>query len=323
MTTLDNETLIEMYRIIALARAVDERLWQMNRQGLTHFAVPCAGHEAVGVGYAFAMKRGHDFMAPHYRDVSALLAFGSTAADIMLHALAKRADPSSGGRQMYAHWGDRRHNIVSLSSPQPNHVLHGVGMALASKLRGEDVVTVIGFGDGGSSKADCHEGMNFAAIHRLPCVFICENNGYSISVPLSRQSGVQDIALRARGYGFDGVVVDGWDPVAVHSVSQAAIDRARQGGGPTLIEAKCERLMPHTSNDDDTRYRARDEREQMKDRDPLPYFKRQLLGASVLTENLLQQIDDGVAAEVNAAQQTAMSAPLPTGEDVMKHIYAE
>jgi 2-oxoisovalerate dehydrogenase E1 component alpha subunit len=319
--TLDHENLIELYRTMALARALDDRLWQMNRQGLSHFAVPCAGHEAVGAGYTLAMKRGHDFMSPHYRDVSALLAFGVTAADIMLHALAKHGDPSSVGRQMYAHWGDRRHHILTLSSPQPNHVLHGVGIALAAKLRAEDCVSVIGFGDGGSSKGDVHEGMNFAGIHQLPCVFICENNGYSISVPQSKQMAIRDVAIRARGYGFEGIVVDGCDPVAVYEAAQRAIDRARGGGGPTLIEAKLERLLPHTSNDDDSRYRSREELERMKQRDPLPLFQRRLLGGGVLSAALLQQIEDGIRREVDAAQQTATSAPDPTGDDTMKHVY--
>ena len=324
MHSLDNEHLIELYRTMALTRAIDERLWQMNRQGLTHFAVPCAGHEAVGAAYAFAMRRGHDFMAPHYRDVAALLAFGTTATDIMLHALAKHGDPSSGGRQMYAHWGDRKHNIVSLSSPQPNHILHGVGMAFATHLRGEDAVTVIAFGDGASSKGDAHEGMNFAGVHKLPCVFICENNGYSISVPQTKQMAISDLAIRARGYGFDGVVVDGCDPVAVYNMTRAAIAAARRGDGPTLIEAKVERLLPHTSNDDDTRYRSREELEQIKrERDPLPLFAQRLVRDGVLNDDICAQLTSDIAREIDEAQRIAMSAPDPTGNDVMRHIYAD
>jgi 2-oxoisovalerate dehydrogenase E1 component alpha subunit len=324
MTTLDNEHLIELYRTIALARALDERLWQMNRQGLTHFAVPCAGHEAVGAAYAFAMRRGHDFMAPHYRDVSALLAIGQAPADIMLHALAKRDDPSGAGRQMYAHWGDRKRNIVTLSSPQPNHILHGVGIALASQLRGEDAVTVIGFGDGATSKGDFHEGLNFAGIHKLPCVFICENNGYSISVPQSKQMAVADVAIRAQGYGFEGIVVDGCDPIQVYETSHAAIAKARGGGGPTLIEAKVERLLPHTSNDDDTRYRSRAELDRIRQqRDPVPLFRRRLLADGVLSGELVDRINADIAAEVDEAQRIATAAPSVRAEDTMKHVYAE
>ncbi len=322
MTTLDREHQIELYRVMALARALDERLWQMNRQGLTHFAVPCAGHEAAGAGYAFAMKRGHDFMAPHYRDVAALLAFGLSAAEIFMHALARKSDPSGGGRQMYAHWGHRGHNILSLSSPQPNHILHGVGMALASKARGDGAVTVIAFGDGASSKADFHEGLNFAGIHQLPCVFVCENNRFCISVPQSKQMAIRDVAIRAKGYGFDGLVIDGVDPVAMYAAAREAIAKARRGEGPTLIEAKVERLLPHTSNDDDTRYRAREELEAIKQRDPIPQFKRRLLSEHILTDDLVNRIENEIAHEVDQAQQVATAAPEPTGDDVMTHIYA-
>jgi 2-oxoisovalerate dehydrogenase E1 component alpha subunit len=311
-----------MYRIMATARVLDERLWQLNRQGLTHFAVPCRGHEAVGVGFAFALKRGHDYMSPHYRAVTALLAFGMTSQDIFMHALAKADDPSSAGRQMFAHWGQRKNHIASLSSPQPGHFLHGVGMALASKLRGENVVHLIGFGDGSSSKGDVHEGMNFAGVHKLPCVFVCENNGYSISTPQHKQMAIKDIAVRAQGYGFEGVVVDGCDPVAVYEVSHSAIEQARRGDGPTLIEAKVERLLPHTSNDDDTRYRSQAELAAMQQRDPVKIFSQRLLTENVLSDDLLKHIENEVTREVDAARDTALAAPMPTSADVMVHIYA-
>ena len=318
---LDPELMIEMYRIMLVARAIDERLWLLNRQGVTHFAVPCRGHEAIGVGYATALRRGHDMLAPHYRDVAALLTFGMTPAEIFMHALARAGDPGGAGRQMYAHWGQRKNNIISLSSPQPNHVLHGVGMALASKMRGEQAVTLIAFGEGGSSKADVHEGMNFAGIHGLPCVFVCENNGYSISVPQSKQMAIADVAMRAHGYGFEGVMVDGADPVAVYRAAQRAAEKARLGDGPTLVEAKCERLYPHTSNDDDTRYRSRDELQAMPQRDPVPLFARRLLEQRVLDQGILDRIGSEVAREVDEGQRLALAAPEPSGEDVMKHVY--
>ena len=320
---LDPEQLIELYRVMVVARALDDRLWQLNRQGLTHFAVPCRGHEAIGAGYASVLQRGCDFLAPHYRDVTALLTFGMTPAQILMHALARAGDPSGSGRQMYAHWGQRQNHIVSLSSPQPNHVLHGVGMALASRMRGDGAVTVIAFGDGGSSKSDVHEGMNFAGIHRLPCVFICENNGYSISVPQRKQMAIRDVAIRARGYGFEGLVVDGADPVAVAQAARAAVERARGGQGPTLIEAKCERLFPHTSNDDDTRYREREELQAMAARDPLPLFARRLLDERVLERGILEQIEREAAREIDEAQRIALAAPEPAGADVMTHVYAD
>ena len=189
------------------------------------------------------------------------------------------------------------------------------------KMRGEQAVTLIAFGDGGSSKADVHEGMNFAGIHGLPCVFVCENNGYSISVPQRKQMAIADVAMRAHGYGFEGVVVDGADPVAVYRAAQRAAEKARRGDGPTLVEAKCERLYPHTSNDDDTRYRSRDELQAMPQRDPVPLFARWLLEQRVLDQGILDRIGSEVAREVDEGQRLALAAPEPSGEDVMKHIY--
>jgi 2-oxoisovalerate dehydrogenase E1 component alpha subunit len=154
-------------------------------------------------------------------------------------------------------------------------------------------------------------------------IFVCENNGYAVSVPQRLQMPIQDVADRAAGYGMPGVVVDGADVLAVYEAAAAAVERARRGDGPTLIEAKVERLWPHTSNDDDTRYRTRDELEAIKQRDPVPLFKQQLLSEQVLSDDLVQQIEAEITREVNDAQHAAESASDPTGSDVLKHIYAE
>jgi 2-oxoisovalerate dehydrogenase E1 component alpha subunit len=143
---------IALYRTMLLARMVDERIWQLSRQGRAHFAVPCAGHEGAAAGYAFALDPERDYLAPHYRDLAALFVFGIGPRDVFCHLLAKANDPMSGGRQMFAHWGDKSRHILSVSSPQPNHVTHAVGMALASKVRREPAVTWTGFGDGSSAK---------------------------------------------------------------------------------------------------------------------------------------------------------------------------
>src|SRR5512143_2035947 len=227
---------LAIYRVMLLARLVDERIWQLNRLGRAHFAVPCAGHEGAAAGYAFALDPSRDYLVPHYRDLAALFVFGITARDVFLHLFARANDPMSGGRQMFGHWSDPRRHILSLSSPQPNHVTHAVGIALASKIRHSDSVTWTGFGDGSSSKGDIHESMNFAAIHKLPIVFCCENNGYAISVPQEKQMAVQNVADRAAGYGMPGCVVDGTDPLAVFEAARIAVDRARNGGGPTFVE---------------------------------------------------------------------------------------
>ena len=306
-----------------LSRLLDERMWQLNRQGRGHFAVPCAGHEATAVGFALALDPVRDYLVPHYRDLAALLVWGVTSRDILCHFLAKSPDPGSAGRQMYAHFGDARRRILSVSSPQPNHMTHAVGLALASKYRHEDTVTWCGFGEGSSSKGDVHESMNFAGIHRLPVIFCCENNGYAISVPQSRQMAIQNVADRAAGYGFPGVVVDGMDPLAVYEVARAAIERARQGEGPALIEAKVYRYLPHTSNDDDREYRTRAQVDEARAREPLTTFRERLLreqlldaqSETVLRRELNALIDDAVAF--------AEAAPQLSAEETFKHVYAE
>ncbi len=225
------------YRWMLLARRLDERTWQLIRQGKGHFAVPCWGHEALGAGYALALRRGYDYVAPHYRDMAAMLAIGFTPRDVLANYFARAADPCSRGRQPYVHWGSHRLHVLTLQGPQPNQVTHGVGIAYGAKLQGEDTVTFISYGDGGAQKGEVHEAMNFAAIHRLPCVFCCENNRYTQSVPLALESAVPSIAVRAAAYGMPGISVDGMDLLAVYRAVAAAVARARSGGGPSLVEA--------------------------------------------------------------------------------------
>ena len=180
-----------------------------------------------------------------------LVGLGMTPADIMRGFMARDGEPLSGARQFPTHGAHAELKLVNLSNVVGTQIPQAVGAALASKLRGDDAVTIVYFGDGASSVGDCHEAMNFAAIHRLPVIFFCENNGYAISVPLSAQMAVASVASRAQGYGMPGVVVDGTDAAAVYEAAFAAAARARSGGGPTLIEAMVERYLPHTSDDDD------------------------------------------------------------------------
>src|SRR5207302_6931008 len=223
--------LVEAYRVMALARRLDERMWRLARAGRAHFAVPCAGHEAIGAGYALALRPGFDFIAPHYRDLSAMLALGMAPEEALPSLFVKADDPNSAGRQPYAHWSSSRLRVLPQQGPLPNHVTHGVGAAWGSKLLGEDSVAWIAFGDGGAQKGEVHEAMNFAAIHRLPVVFCVENNRYTQSVPLRLESSVTDLSVRAASYGMPGVSVDGMDLPAVHSAAVAAIRRARSGEG--------------------------------------------------------------------------------------------
>ena len=313
---------IALYRTMLLARLVDERIWQLNRLGRAHFAVPCAGHEGVA-GYAFALDPTRDYLVPHYRDLAALLVFGITARDVFCHLFAKSNDPMSGGRQMFAHWGDARHRVLSISSPQPNHVTHAVGIALASKIRREDSVTWTGFGDGSSSKGDIHEAMNFAAVHKLPVVFCCENNSYAISTPQEKQMAIQNVADRAAGYGMPGCTVDGGDPLAVYEAARVSVDRARNGGGPTLVEIKVYRFMPHTSNDDDRRYRSREEVENARSHDPIVLFRQRLMDENGWDDTREHALRQELQAQVDEALAFAENSPAPTAEDIFANVYAE
>src|ERR671933_746713 len=263
------ERLREMYEVMLLARAVDERQWVLNRQGRQAFHISCQGHEGSGVGSAFALDRERDVMVPYYRSLAAVLAFGVTPLDVFLSALAKASDRMTGGRQMPAHYGLASARILTSGSPVATQIPHATGAALASKIRGDGGVSIVYFGDGASSKGDFHEGLNFAAIHKLPAIFVCENNHYAISVPTSKQMAVGSVADRAVGYGMVGESIDGTDPLAVYRAVKEATQRARAGGGPTLIESNVPRLTPHSSDDDDRRYRPESDREEARHHDPL------------------------------------------------------
>ncbi|HLA16517.1 MAG TPA: thiamine pyrophosphate-dependent dehydrogenase E1 component subunit alpha, partial [Candidatus Limnocylindrales bacterium] len=232
---LTNADLLAMYHKVALARAVDERMWILNRAGRIPFVISGQGHEGAQVGIAWPLERRKDFIAPFYRSIATCLAFGMSAQDILMAQYAKATDPSSGGRQMPGHYGNAENNLLSLSSPVATQMLHAVGIALAAKIRKTGQVALTTMGEGSSNQGDVHEGLNFAAIHHLPFILVIENNGYAISVPAARQLATPNVADRASGYGIPGVVVDGSDVLACYRASKEAVDRARKGEGPTLI----------------------------------------------------------------------------------------
>jgi len=314
---------LSMYRTMLLGRVCDEVEFRMNRQGKVPFAVPSAGHEATQVGTAWPLKRGVDVFVPYYRDRAVALCAGFTAYDIFLGVFAKASDPASGGRQMPSHWSSRRLGIVTGSSVIATQVPHAVGIAYAMKLRGEPAVAATWFGEGASSKGDVHEAMNFAGIHHLPVVFVCENNGYAISVPFSKQMAVESVAVRAAGYGFPGVTVDGNDVLACYGAMQEAVGRARDGGGPTLVECKTYRFMPHTSDDDDRRYRSREEVEEARRHDALLEFAEYLTIQGLLDEAATSRMRAEAEAEVQEAVRRAEAAPDPEPGSMALHVFAE
>jgi len=218
---VDADLLRGMYRHMVRSRVLDERMWVLNRQGRAPFWISAMGHEAVQVGVTSALRPGVDWCAPYYRDLAMTLVLGMTPRDHLLSALGRAADPNSGSRQMPAHYGSAKHHIVSGGSAVATQLLHAAGIALASKMRGEDVVTLTSLGEGSTSEGDFHEALNFAATHRLPFICVVENNGYAISVPWQKQMPTEDVADRARAYGIPGVRIDGGDAIAAHRAARA------------------------------------------------------------------------------------------------------
>ena len=320
---LSDERLLEMYRQMTLARAVDERMWILNRAGRVGFVISGQGHEGAQIGITAALRPGHDWMVPFYRSIAACIAFGMTARDILLGSYAKASDPSSGGRQMPSHYGSAANNILSSASPVGTQILHAAGIALAAKVRKTGQVAVTFMGEGASNQGDVHEGLNFAGIHRLPMILVVENNGYAISVPASQELAVEDVAIRAEGYGMPGVIVDGVDVLECFAAGAEAVRRARAGEGSTLIEAKVTRLTAHSSDDQHTKYRSAEELESEKGRDPLPLFRDQLRTAGMLDDAAEEQIVAESRKVVEDATDWAESQPDPDPATAQRHVYAD
>ncbi len=319
---LSRETLLEMYWHMLRSRRLDERAWILHRQGKIAFHISAMGHEATQVGAAMALRRGHDYVVPYYRDLALVLALGFTARGFMLGLFGKQGEPTSGARQMPSHWSQRDANVVSTSSPVATQIPHAAGLALAFKLRGEDRVALTCIGEGATSQGEWYEGLNWAAVHRLPFICLVQNNVYAISVPMDKQMAVPNVADRAAAFGMPGVVVDGNDVLAVYAVMQEAVDRARAGGGPTLVEAKTYRIVPHSSDDDDRSYRSRDEVEQWKKRDPILNFRGHLEQAGHLTPASVAELDARAVAEVEDAVRFAQAAPYPDVSQAATGVYA-
>jgi 2-oxoisovalerate dehydrogenase E1 component alpha subunit len=320
---LTDARILEMYRTAVVARTIDERMGTLVRAGRFPFTISGQGHECAQVAIVGALTPGFDWLLPYYRSLAAVLSFGVTAREVALAHYARAADPASGGRQMPGHHGHAGRNILSVSSPVATQILHAAGIALAAKLRGTGQVAMTFMGDGSSNQGDVHEGLNFAAIHRLPMILVIENNGLAISVPSEKGLAVPDVAARASGYGIPGVVVGGTDVRGAYRAAREAVDRARAGAGPTLIEAKVLRLTSHTSDDQETRYRPAGVIAAEHARDPLPIFRAALRADGILTPEEDARIRTEAREIVEDATDFAEAAPDPDPSTAMSHVYAE
>jgi 2-oxoisovalerate dehydrogenase E1 component len=294
-------------------------MFALNRQGRVPFVVGSSGHEAVQVASVFALDPTRDWVLPYYRDMGVALAWGIPLLDVFLATFARGADPMSGGRQLPNHWSDPSRNIFTQSSTIGTQYPHAVGIAMGLKMRGDNGVVVVTGGEGSTSEGDWHEAMNWAGIHRLPLVFLIENNGYAISVP-SRDEVAGCIADRAAGYDIPGHLIDGNDPLVVYSTMRRAVERARSGEGATLIEAETYRYYAHTSDDDDRLYRSRDEVDEWRRNDPVVTLKQYLIEERMLSEAEEQEVTARIEATLAEAVAEAEASPGPT--DPLSHVYA-
>ncbi|MCE7946751.1 MAG: thiamine pyrophosphate-dependent dehydrogenase E1 component subunit alpha [Chloroflexi bacterium CFX4] len=322
-----------MYWHMLLSRRTDERAWVLHRQGKIAFHISGMGHEATQVGAAFAINRGVDYVVPYYRDLALVMALGITPRDFMLSLFGKAGEISSKARQMPSHWGSKAHHILSTSSPVATQVPQAAGMAFAIKYQRENGLldpndaaqprlALTCLGEGSTSQGEWHEGMNWAGVHTLPFICIVQNNNYAISVPIEQQMAVSHVAERAIAYGVQGVTVDGTDILAFYDVMRAAVARAYNGEGATLIEAKCYRLTPHSSDDDDRSYRPREEVEEAKRTDAILRYEQHLMGRGILSDALKQDYEQRARQMVDEAQRYAENAPYPEESSLYEDIYA-
>ncbi len=318
---LTDEQLRTIMRNMLLQRQLDNRGFQLNRQGKVPFALGSEGHEALQAGAAMAFHRGKDILAPYYRDLGLALGIGLTPFEILLSLFA-RAEDHNGGRQFPNHYSSKAAGLMSFSSILAAHVPHAVGAAYAMKYRNEKGRAVlVTCGDGTTSEGEWHESMNFAAIHGLPLVMLVENNEWAISTPLDRQMAQPEIWKRAAGYGMPGRRFDGFDPIDTYGAVKEALDRARSGGGPSIVEGVCYRFLAHSTDDNDMTYRTKEEVAQHRKKDPVPRFEAVLVEQGVMSAADLAAMKKDVLRETNEATDKAEALPYPAPSELYTHLY--
>ena len=319
---ITHHDLVDFYKRMVLVRTTDERVWMMNRQGKVPIAASSQGHEATQLGTLLAAEKdGRCFFFPYYRDLALKMAAGLTPTQVMLSFMGKSGEPYSGARQFPLQGADLEHNVIQISNVVSAGLTQATGYALGCRMLGDDTVVLVYFGDGGASQGETHEAMNFAGVHKLPVVFVCENNHYAISVPQAKQMAITDVAARAEGYGFPGLVVDGMDLIQVYEATRQAIDHARTQG-PVLLETKLERFMPHTTDDDDRRYRPAEEVAEARLRDPVVTLAQRLVEEGALTEEQVGDIKAQALESVNDATDFADAAIPPDASTLHDNVYA-
>lgn len=313
---------LAMYRGMLLTRLMDQRMMNLQRQGRIGFYGMCFGQEAATVASAMAMEP-RDWLFPALRELAAAIQRGMPLTQAVAQCIGNGIDVCR-GRQMPCHPTWRAANHVSMSPVMATQLPQAAGAAHAVKIKRDDVVVVGYIGDGATSEADWHAALNWAGVYRLPLVVVCQNNGWAISVPLSRQTASETIAVKAVAYGIEGVRVDGNDALAVYAATRRAVERARAGEGATLVEAVTYRLGPHSSSDDPTRYRQDAEVEAWKAKDPLPRMRQYLEVRGVWDgardAALQEELQDALTRAIDEAEKAPPPAPESLVGDVYRHV---
>ncbi|MFQ6012962.1 MAG: pyruvate dehydrogenase (acetyl-transferring) E1 component subunit alpha [Thermoplasmata archaeon] len=318
---LSEEELLTLYRYMMLTRALDTRGMALQRQGRIGFYVPSHGEEAVQIGSAFPLEP-QDWIVPAYREQGAALLRGLSLEKIVAQLYGNEEDILK-GRQMPNHFGSRAINFLTPSSPVGTQIPIATGLGWAARMRGDKTVALAYLGDGATSQGDFHVAMNFAGVYQANTVFVCKNNQWAISVPFASQTGTPEIAIKAQAYGFDGLRVDGNDVLAMYRATKDALDKARAGEGPTLIEAVTYRMGPHTTSDDPTRYRDEAEVEKWRKRDPIVRFQRYLRAKGIWNEEMEVEVRQDAEAQVDKAVVRAEEHAPPPPESLFDDVYAE
>lgn len=320
-TDLSNERLRDIYELMLLTRMFDAQAVGLQRQGRIGFFVPSEGEEAAEIGSILAMSP-EDWIFPDYRASGVMIGRGMSLDLLLAQLMANSQDPSK-GRSMPSHWGNRSLKVVPPSSPLCTQLPHAVGVGLGAKMKGQKICTIGYFGDGGTSSNDFHSAMNFAAVFKTPTIFLCRNNGYAISVPVSKQTATSSLVVKASAYAMEGVQVDGNDVLAVYQATKKAVEKARNGGGPTFIEAVTYRTGAHSTSDDPTKYRDSSEVERMRAKDPIVLFREFLKARGMWTDEEESRAKQKIGERIKAAIGRAESVPKPSVRTIFDDVYSE
>lgn len=310
MPSLSDADMRRIYELLILARTFDQRALQLQREGRLGTYPPILGQEACQVGSAFALEKS-DWIFPSYRELGVYIAIGYPV------------------HMLFQYWaGDERGlktpdtlNILPISIPVGTQVLHAVGAAMAARYRRDKAAVVTYFGDGGTSKGDFHEGLNMAGVFKLPVIFICQNNQWAISMPREKQTASKTLAQKAYGYGFEGLQVDGNDIFAVYKATDYALRKAKDGGGPTLLECITYRIHDHTTADDASRYRPKQEVEAWKAKDPIQRLRLYMEKKGLLTADYQKEIEDKAKSTIDEAVKIMESFEPPQPIDMFSFVY--